>query len=355
MVTKNIKQILPSAHSEHKRRDQLADWVLNELSLEGFSRGALPLKPVSNDASFRKYYRVQGPQGSLIAVDSPPEKEDNKAFIAIAEQWRHAGINVPIVHAYDLDNGFMLLEDFGDQLLLNSLNEQTVEGLYHRSFNLLHDIQSQPSGLLPLYDEKLLRFELSLYPDWFLQQFMGLNLEKNEKKAFEDLFDLLVSSALEQPRVTIHRDFHSRNLMLLPEGKLGVIDFQGALNGPVLYDAVSLLKDCYQSWPKEKVKNWLLEYADGVSPLDTASPPQILKWFDWIGLQRHLKCLGIFSRLWLRDGRASYLGDIPKTLEYVLAVCRAYPELEAHSLWLETRVLPSLSERVDTVREEAGI
>ena len=354
MVTSKIKQAQVGA-LEHERRSQLAKWVVSELSADTCLPETIPLKPIGNDASFRKYYRVQGPSGSLIAVDAPPETEDSKTFIRIARQWRQQGIRVPEVHAFDLTHGFMLLEDFGDRLLSDGLLEGQVDDLYQRSMALSKKIQLLPATDLPAYDEHLLRFELSLYPQWFLKSFLGLQLSSNEDQVLNDLFDYLVDSALEQPRVTVHRDFHSRNLMLCADGELGVIDFQGALHGPLLYDVVSLLKDCYHSWPVEKVEQWLKAYTCDMPQLASVSAAQVLRWFDWMGLQRHLKCLGIFSRLWLRDNRANYLSDLPKTFDYVVAACKRYPELEHHALWLEKRVMPQLSGRVNGVREEAGV
>ncbi|WP_263078311.1 phosphotransferase [Endozoicomonas sp. Mp262] len=351
MVTSKIEQ-LPELIKAHDRRGQLAAWVVEQLSTEQGTDGQLPLKAISNDASFRKYYRVQGPQGSLIAVDAPPETEDSAAFIAIAEDWRGHHINVPFVYAFDLEQGFMLLEDFGDCLLQECLNEQSVEDLYSQALKTLRSIQQLPAGNLPCYDEQLLRFELSLYPEWFLRSFLGLQLSDKEQRMLEELFDHLVFSALEQPKTTVHRDFHSRNLMLGADGELGVIDFQGALYGPLLYDPVSLLKDCYQCWPPEKVQHWLLNYTNGLSQLASVSSEQILKWFDWMGLQRHLKCLGIFSRLWIRDKKASYLGDLPTTFNYVLTACARYPELQEHAQWLEQRVMPLLGAEVIRIQEE---
>ncbi|MDB2384480.1 phosphotransferase [Endozoicomonas sp.] len=355
MVTSNIKHAQSSSLG-NDRRNQLGQWVVSKLSEErGNVPEHLPLKPIVSDASFRKYYRVMGPKGSLIAVDAPPQTEDSVTFIRIAQQWRKQGVRVPEVHAFDLEKGFMLLEDFGDSLLHDGLLTGQEDALYAQAMALSKQLQSLPPAELPLYDENLLRFELSLYPQWFLKSLLGLQLSSNEDQALNDVFDYLVDSALEQPMVTVHRDFHSRNLMLCDNGELGVIDFQGALHGPILYDIVSLLKDCYHAWPREKVERWLMDYTSDIPELGSVNPALIVKWFDWMGLQRHLKCLGIFSRLWLRDHRASYLSDLPQTLNYVIAACKRYPELEHHGLWLEKRVLPQVSGRVQGIREEAGV
>ncbi|MDP0563055.1 MAG: phosphotransferase [Candidatus Endonucleobacter sp. (ex Gigantidas childressi)] len=354
MVTSSFKQTRASL-IEEERRNLLARWVADELSAHDDFKSITPLKEISSDASFRKYYRVQGPEGSLIAVDAHPEKEDNKAFINISHQWRKHGVRVPEVHAFDQDNGFMLIEDFGDRQLHDCLLDERVDDFYHQAMELSKQIQLLPATDLPVYDKHLLRFELSLYPQWFLKSFLGLTLSDNEDQALNDLFDYLVESALEQPKVTIHRDFHSRNLMVCDDGELGVIDFQGASHGPLLYDLVSLLKDCYHCWPDEKVEQWLQGFAQTLPQLASISTAQIQQWFDWMGLQRHLKCLGIFSRLWLRDNRVNYLGDLPVTLDYIVATCKRYPELEHHAVWLEKQVTPQLSGRVNDIREEVDV
>ncbi|MDD7805038.1 MAG: phosphotransferase [Endozoicomonas sp. (ex Botrylloides leachii)] len=355
MVTSNIKYPQRSTLNSDRRR-QLAAWVIGLLSGEvgGIEEG-LPLKPIVGDASFRKYYRVMGPKGSLIAVDAPPETEDSAMFVKIAKQWRQQGINVPIVHDFNLEKGFMLLEDFGDHLLHEGLLAGQEDTLYAQAMTLSKKIQLLPSTELPVYDESLLQFELSLYPQWFLKSLLGLQLTSNEEQAINDIFDYLMKCAFEQPKVTVHRDFHSRNLMLCEDGRLGVIDFQGALQGPILYDIASLLKDCYHVWPAKKVEQWLMSYISDIPQLSSVSPAQVIKWFDWIGLQRHLKCLGIFSRLWLRDHRTSYLSNLPQTLDHVIAVCKQYSELEHHGVWLEKRVLPQVLGRVEGIREEAGV
>ncbi len=341
----------PKPIQEQERQSQLATWVGQQLAS---GTRASPLKPMGNDASFRKYYRVQGVYGEVIAVDAPPETEDTVAFVTIARQWKKEGIKVPEVYSVDLARGFILLEDFGDCLLDDRLHTESPNELYSEAIAVLKKIQQLPADTLPEYNERLLRFELSLYPQWFLEGLLGLTLNATDKHALYGLFDDLVTIALAQPRVTVHRDYHSRNLMLCPDGQLGVIDFQGALRGPLLYDIVSLLKDCYQSWPEEKIDQWLQLFTRGIPELTQISTTTLKQWFDWLGLQRHLKCLGIFARLWLRDGRSGYLGELPKTLNYVITTCQRYPELKHHARWLQEQVVPVLSASIDRVEKEAS-
>ncbi|WP_330924807.1 aminoglycoside phosphotransferase family protein [Candidatus Sororendozoicomonas aggregata] len=350
MVNKQKSQALRSSQAS-ERHSQLATWVGQQLAP---GAQASLLKPMGNDASFRQYYRVQGVHGEVIAVDAPPETEDTAAFVTIARQWKQEGIKVPEVYSVDLARGFMLLEDFGDCLLGDRLHKGSSDSLYSEAIGVLKNIQQLPADTLPEYNEPLLRLELSLYPEWFLEGLLGLALSATEKQALHRLFDNLVTSALAQPRVTVHRDYHSRNLMLCPDGQLGVIDFQGALHGPLLYDIVSLLKDCYHCWPEEKVNQWFQLFTNGMPELAQVSTTTQKQWFDWLGLQRHLKCLGIFSRLWLRDGRSGYLGELPKTLDYVITACQQYPELKHHAKWLRERVAPVLSASIDRVKKEVS-
>ncbi|AMO57664.1 aminoglycoside phosphotransferase family protein [Endozoicomonas montiporae] len=330
-----------------QRLEQLAQWVQQQLvPAEEHLTDAVQLLPVGGDAGFRSYYRLQSPQGSLLAVDAPPEQEDSAAFVSIAGVLSDAGIRVPEIKAVNYDLGFMLIEDFGDTLLLNLLDQQTVDGVYADAFSLLKNIQATSPETLPEYDVALLQTELDLFKDWFLQQLMGIELTEEEEKLFRGLDQMLIASALEQPSVFIHRDYHSRNLMHLPDGQIGVIDFQGALHGPVLYDAVSLLKDCYVTWTPWQVEGWLKSFVSQHELLKDTDWTTCQRWFDWLGLQRHLKCLGIFTRLWLRDNKPQYLSAIPATFRYVLEVCQRYPAFEQHGQWLNKRVALLLSQKI---------
>lgn len=362
-------QACAEAQFEHsRRREQLAQWVVTVLTTDNHSLSdsdttgegtAMPLQAIGSDAGFRKYYRVQTPQRTLVAVDAPPTTEDTRSFVEIAARWRSAGVRVPQVFAVDYDFGFMLQEDLGDtpmQALLQSTHEYKAEDKYYPELlKTLLLVQKQAPEHLPPYDEKLIRFELSLYPQWFLGALLKLETSEPLIAAqLNGLFSSLVPAMLEQPRGTVHRDYHSRNLMLTPDGTIGVIDFQGALHGPLLYDVVSLLRDCYISWPEEQVDLWFSSFMAGHPVLADYDPVQLKTWFDLTGLQRHLKCLGIFSRLWLRDGKPGYLQEIPRTLGYVLSICDRYPQFKDHARWLNKQVKPLVNKRLQQVMEDAG-
>ena len=350
------RQELPQlSKPELARRKQLAQWVQQQLvPAEEHLTDAVQLLPVGGDAGFRSYYRIQIPQGSLLAVDAPPEKEDTAAFVSIAGMLSDTGIRVPQLKAVDYDQGFMLIEDFGDTLLLDQLDHHSVDAIYTDALSLLRTIQVTPSDTLPEYDETLLQTELSLFRDWFVQQLIGIELTDEEEKLFRGLDQMLIASAIEQPSAFIHRDYHSRNLMSLPDNQIGVIDFQGALRGPVLYDAVSLLKDCYVSWPEDQVEGWLQDFIRQHDLLKETDWATCQRWFDWLGLQRHLKCLGIFTRLWLRDNKPQYLSAIPATFRYVLEVCQRYPAFEQHGQWLQQRVALLLTQKIADITAMAA-
>jgi hypothetical protein len=308
---------------------------------------ALSLSPVAGDASFRRYYRLAGCEPSRIAVFAPPDKERNLEFVRIAAMLREAGVHAPEVLACDTANGFLLLSDFGDSLLLGALDAVSVDALYARAMDTLMHIQGaateREGWRLPPYSEALLRQEMELFPAWYLEGLLGLELTADEKTLLHELFERLIASARSQPQVFVHRDFHSRNLMLLPDGDLGVIDFQDAVIGPLTYDLVSLLRDCYVEWPVARVRAWASAYAARLAGLGTMPdvPEETFRrWFDWMGLQRHIKVLGIFARLWLRDGKPGYLRDLPLVMRYALDVAAAYPETAAFDRWFRARVLP---------------
>ncbi|MDP3876267.1 MAG: phosphotransferase [Methylobacter sp.] len=316
------------------------DWLKNDLLLT-----VTACEPASSDASFRRYFRVQTPGQQFIVMDAPPNKENSEPFIRIAKLLRQSQVNVPDIFQQNLSDGFLLLEDFGSQCFLDQLNENTADVLYQSAFDALFKLQSQTpvqNAGLPHYDKALLHRELAIFDDWFLGQLLD--------KAIPDAIwngvrTLLTASALEQPFICVHRDYHSRNLMVLDENSPGIIDFQDAVIGPITYDLVSLLRDCYIAWPEQQVKQWLLSYFDHLQQagLIDCSPEQFKRWFDLMGLQRHLKAIGIFSRLHLRDHKSTYLADIPRTLNYVTDVCASYPELAEFNRFLQEQVLPVLS------------
>ena len=299
------------------------------------------IAPASSDASFRRYFRVWYDDQTRIVMDAPPEKEDCRPFVAIAQAMHGLQLHVPEVLAGDLDRGLLLLTDLGTRQYLAELDKCNVPRLYSDALDALARLQvggDPGSALLPPYDSALLHREMELFRDWFLSQLLGLSLREDEHHVLDHTFALLADNALEQPRVWVHRDYHSRNLMVTDAANPGVLDFQDAVVGAVTYDLVSLLRDCYIAWPRAQVESWVLAHrarlrALGMSGLDDAD--LFLRWFDLMGVQRHLKAIGIFARLNLRDGKPGYLRDIPRTLGYVLEVAGRYPELAGlHGLLL---------------------
>lgn len=329
------------------RQQSLQKWVIDTLAsnLEA-PQGSLEV--VSGDASFRRYFRQSTETATFIAVDAPPDKENSQPFVAIANAWGEQGVAVPKVIKADLEQGFMLLSDMGDQLLLPLLNDASAEGLYHQALDALIGIQ-QTTHTLPAYDAPLLDREMALFTDWFLGEHLGLELTPQEQSMLQETFAVLRESALGQVQVPVHRDYHSRNIMVLEDDTLGIIDFQDAVHGPLTYDVVSLLRDCYVAWPLEHVQQWAKDYfekARAAGLVGAISDEQLMLWFDWMGIQRHLKAVGIFARLNHRDGKTGYMNDIPRTLNYIVEVTGQYSTLEAFHNWLVRRLLPELERRI---------
>ncbi|MEH6357621.1 MAG: phosphotransferase [Pseudomonadales bacterium] len=336
------------------RQTALSEWVVDQLQqLNLYQDGHdESLVAVSGDASFRRYFRTAALSSgqTLIAVDAPADKEDSRPFVAIAQAWLEQGVHVPEVRAADFDLGFMLLSDLGDDLFLPQL-ETHADSLYQAALGELVTIQRSAAPhdyALPNYAADKLRQEMQLCPDWFFKQLLGLELSAEDKQRLDNVVDKLVASALEQPQVCVHRDYHSRNLMTLADGHVGVLDFQDAVVGPITYDLVSLLRDCYISWSDEHEEKWIGDYLQlslqyGLWPqVDMPEYAVFKRWFDWMGLQRHLKCVGIFSRLYLRDGKAGYLQDIPRTFAYLKKVCEQYTEFAEFNGWLDEVVVPAM-------------
>ena len=304
------------------------------------------LRPASSDASFRRYWRLIQADTTRVLMDAPPDLEDCGRFADLSRRFRAVGLNTPEVYAEDRADGFLMLTDFGDRVYLGELTEDTADRLYGDALGALAIIQARvPTAGLPSYDEPFLRREMGLFREWFLGSLPDFVLAPEESAALAVVEDRLVASALEQPRVCVHRDYHSRNLMLTEAGNPGILDFQDAVAGPVTYDLVSLLRDCYIAWPAERVTDWASGYfhrarRSGVLGGDDLG--LFLRWLDLMGVQRHLKACGIFARLNRRDGKPHYLADIPRTLGYVREVSGRYPELEGLSRLLDTRVLPAL-------------
>ena len=307
--------------------DHLLPWALACLGKRATAADPV-LSVVAGDASNRRYFRLTLPTDSYIVVEAPPATENNAAFLAIRDLLADAGVRVPALFGADMGRGYLLLEDLGDRLLLPELRADTVDGQYRQACSILRQLAAVPLEIdLPVYDEALLAEELGRFPTWFVTGLLAGSLDDAEQQLVDGLFRVLIDSALEQPRVLVHRDFHSRNLMPQAAGGLAVIDFQDAVVGPVTYDLVSLLRDCYIRWPAARVRNWALSYRDELAAaglLQGADDAQFLRWFDWMGLQRHLKVLGTFARLHLRDGKPGYLDDLPRVLDYVREVVQAY-------------------------------
>lgn len=331
-----------------QRRDNLAHWAVNQIQQLTGEDLTAELSVVSGDASFRRYFRLTGADSSWICVDAPPEKEDTPKFIAIARSWSEQGVNVPAVLGEDIAQGFMLLQDFGDKLLWPALHDgadhERLLALYRLAIDELINIQKLKAGELPVYDAALLRQEISLFTDWLCERQISLSLSADEHRLMTDVTDILVDSALAQPQVVVHRDYHSRNLMLCAEGALGVIDFQDAVQGAVTYDLVSLLRDCYVRWPHEIVDELTAYYHEKASLAGVLDMPYdaFSRAFDLMGMQRHLKAAGIFARLNIRDGKAGYLADIPNTCVYLREVAGRYYEFSAFCQWLDERFLPAM-------------
>ena len=300
--------------------------------------------PLAGDASFRRYFRVTNGSESRILVDSPSTHEKTDAFVGIAQAFAAQGIQVPNIIAADLEQGYMLLSDLGDGLFSAHLNSSSVDGLYLSSIDTLLKIQQTPRNAyaFPAYDESLLQAECLLFSEWYLGQYLKLSLSAREASMLQSTYARLIEFALAQPMTVVHRDYHSRNLLLLESGEVGVLDFQDAVIGPITYDLASLLKDCYVAWPHSNVVNWAQRYFEKgrqVGVIQDITMAQFLHWFDLMAVQRHLKCIGIFARLSLRDKKTDYLNHIPRILDYILATCTRHPQLNGLAKLLQGRVL----------------
>jgi aminoglycoside/choline kinase family phosphotransferase len=333
----------------------LTAWVVDDL---GFAQSRI--EPASADASFRRYFRLTRGAESYIVMDAPPDKEDVAPFIAVARSLKSIGLNVPVVLARDERQGFLLLSDLGVRQYLDELNanrdldsnrdldaNREVDRLYADALSALVTLQTKGDTAareLPPYDRALLLREMELLPEWFMQWHLGTTVGAAERAVLGRAFDVLASAALEQPSAFVHRDYHSRNLLVCAEDNPGILDFQDAVRGPVTYDAVSLLKDCYIAWPVDRVHDWLLKYRRELKDAGFAlagDEAQFVRWFDLMGLQRHIKVLGIFARLFYRDGKPGYLKDLPRVLDYVRTTAARYSETAELAEFVSTRIDPA--------------
>lgn len=313
------------------RQQQLNVWLGQTLPDANFK-----LTTASADASFRRYFRVNlanpylGNQ-TLIAMDAPPPEEDCTPFVKLAKQFLDAGLNVPKVIAQDLANGFLLLSDLGNDTYLQHLSNETAQMLYGDATNALIKLQSASKNHdLPAYDEALLTREMQLFPDWYVNKHLGQTLNAEQQGWLQQTFTALNKNILSQGQVTVHRDYHSRNLMVTHENTPGILDFQDAVHGAITYDLVSLLKDAYIQWDEEQIIDMAVRYWE---PAKKAGLPvandfsEFYRDFEWMGAQRHIKVLGIFARLYHRDGKDGYLKDMPLVMHYLRKVCERYVEL----------------------------
>ncbi|MBU3620184.1 aminoglycoside phosphotransferase family protein [Polynucleobacter sp. CS-Odin-A6] len=322
------------------RLDTLNNWLTG---LEPRWQLDLPtLTPASADASFRRYFRIESKNPdfpTLIIMDAPPQYEPLDAFIKVDLLLENAGLNAPKILEKNVADGFLLLTDLGNETYLAALNKETADSLYQDASHALVQMQlASTPNVLPNYDEALLQRELDLFPEWYLKKHLHIELTELQNSQIQQAFKLIIQNNLAQAKVYVHRDYHSRNLMVTEKNNPGVIDFQDAVYGPITYDIASLWRDAYIAWPEERVIDWVIKFWEegrkaGLPMTDDFG--QFYRDFEWMGLQRHLKVLGIFARLFYRDGKEGYLRDIPLVLEYAIATAHRYIELKPLARILE--------------------
>lgn len=314
---------------ENERQKKLQAWLDHCVPQRPFSLEVMP-----GDASFRRYFRLHSPTASWVVMDAPPPHENCRPFIAIANALRAMGLQTPEIIEADAERGFLLLTDFGDVTYLKALNTKNADLLYRCALDALLTLQSCqtiPDHVLPFFTADFMQQEWAWHKEWFLEKLLGLSFTAEEKE-LDTAFTRLVESATHQPQVFMHRDYHSANLMVVPTKDIAILDFQDAFIGPLTYDVVSLLRDCYIDWPEERVKNWALQYwqmLNDKGTLANVDQATFLRWFDLMGVERHLKALFTFARKAVRDQQPQYLRHVPRTLNYLLQVTRRYPELSA--------------------------
>ncbi|QRN04858.1 phosphotransferase [Legionella sp. MW5194] len=319
------------------RQSALSKWLQSVLPRQDHE-----LMPLTGDASFRRYYRLRYNGISRIVMDAPPDKETIRPFLLVGELLRQAGVKTPTVYACDEAQGFALLDDFGDTLLLSQLTPDRADALYRQALASLVVMQQCQTATqdcsLPPFDPSFMRQELGLFSTWFLGSYLKLELTLAEQTMLEQSFDWLMTEISRLPQVFIHRDYHSRNIMILESGELGIIDFQDAMKGPLTYDLVSLLKDCYIQWSCEQVRDWVHCFYAQSTIAQQLPFHDFFRAFELCGLQRHLKVLGVFSRLFIRDHKPGYLNDLPLTLHYTLAFLESCQELQPLYQFMQRRI-----------------
>jgi hypothetical protein len=317
------------------RLQQLKVWLDEQLpklfSAQGW--GSIPpatLTAASSDASFRRYFRWEGEGHTFIVMDAPPPQENCQPFVDIAHLLSESGINVPKIYAEDLKQGFLLLNDLGRKTYLDVIDEENADQLFADAIDALLAFQQLPMNApLPGYDVALLRRELALFPEWYVKRHLGIEFDSEQQATWDRITEMLIDSALAQPKVLVHRDYMPRNLML-SEPNPGVLDFQDAVYGPVTYDITCLFKDAFLSWPQERVTNWLRIYWEKAGALGIAVQDdfdEFRRASDLMGVQRHLKVIGIFARICHRDGKPRYVCDVPRFFSYIEEVLSRRPEL----------------------------
>lgn len=316
------------------RTQQLQHWLTQVLD-QPFT-----LTPASADASFRRYFRVHLPQNTLIAMDAPPPQEDCTPFVRVAEMLLAAGLHVPKIIAQDLAQGFLLLSDLGNDTYLSQLTAENAKTLYGDACQALINMQlATNTQALPPYDAALLMRELQLFPEWYVSRHLGKTLSAEQQGVLDKTFAVLIDNILQQPQVTVHRDYHSRNLMVTAENNPGVLDFQDAVIGAITYDLVSLFKDAYIRWDEAELMDWVVRYWQAAKKAGLPVNEdfgEFYKDFEWMGVQRHIKVLGIFARLYHRDGKDGYLKDMPLVMQYLQSACERYVELRPFLRLLQT-------------------
>ncbi len=315
------------------RAQQLDKWLQKVLCAADFRR-----QPLAGDASFRSYWRVTVGGLSYVVMDAPPP-ESTQLFTNIAGILSNQGLIVPAILAADEEKGFLLLTDLGDRVYLHELNHQTADTLYQDAFQAMLKLQ-QCTGDLPHFDQDFVQRQCGIFEEWYVKKHHGVEITHPIREALIPIYQQLFAVIQEQPRVFVHRDYHSRNLMILDENNPGILDFQDAMMGPITYDLVSLLQDCYIAWPRSQVEKWVAYFQSAATKAGLLNREQsqsgFLKWFDFTGLQRHLKNLGIFARLHHRDNKSGYLKDIPQVQRYICETCERYPELQPLRFFLDT-------------------